>query len=194
MRRALAGMTLFVLALVGVSEGTALAQDEALARGLRGLTLKVPQDTHQRTYLGISPEAEVFRLADIPARIVIVELFSMYCPHCQKHAPRVNELYTLIKARDELRDTVRVIGIGVGNSPYEVEIFRRKYTVAFPLFDDKDYHVYNTFKGIVTPYFLGIVRNATGERALFYARPGGFTDAREFLDLMLDLAQKVGGG
>ena len=49
--------------------------------------------------------------------VVIIQIFSMYCPYCQKDAPHVNKLYEKIAADRNLKDKMRLVGIGVGNSP-----------------------------------------------------------------------------
>ncbi|MBP1751032.1 MAG: putative rane protein, partial [Deltaproteobacteria bacterium] len=52
----------------------------------------VPSDKPEREYLGLSGK-NTFRVGDINADIVIIEVFSFYCSTCQAQAPRVNELY-----------------------------------------------------------------------------------------------------
>ena len=51
---------------------------------------------HQE-YLGVSGSpGELFAVKDIDTDILLIELFSMYCPFCQEEAPSVNELYEMI--------------------------------------------------------------------------------------------------
>ena len=51
----------------------------------------------------------------------------------------MNELYQAIQKRKDLKNKVKLIGIGTGNTPFEIDFFRKKYEVPFPLFDDEDY-------------------------------------------------------
>lgn len=152
---------------------------------LMKLKLNVPEDPKERDYLGIKSSSGKISLAQIKADILIVEIFSMYCPHCQKHAPAANKLYHAIDSRKEFRDKIKFIGIGVGNSPYEVGIFRQKYSPPFPLFDDKAYAVANSFTDIHTPHYFGIRINSGSRFDVFYSKLGGFTDAEEFLNMIV---------
>lgn len=151
------------------------------------ITLPIPQRPHERSYLGLSG-AGYFRITQIKATVVIVEIFSMYCPHCQKNAPRVNELYQVIEDNPRLRGKIKLIGIGAGNSPYEVEVFRKKYDIPFPLFADTDYSTHKALGEVRTPYFIGIKNNKDGTYKIFYSEGGGVEKADEFLELMLKLS------
>ena len=77
------------------------------------ITLAVPEDRGQRDYLGLS-DADRFQIPEIQAKVVIIEIFSMYCPHCQRAAPEVNKLYDLIEKDPKIKPVVKVIGIGAG--------------------------------------------------------------------------------
>lgn len=152
---------------------------------LMKLTLYVPEDPKEREYLGIKSSSGKMSLTQIKSEILVIEIFSMYCPHCQKHAPTANKLYHAIDSRKEFRDKIKFIGIGVGNSQYEVGIFRQKYSPPFPLFDDRACVVANSFTGIRTPYYLGIRVNNGSSFEIFYSNAGGFTDAEEFLNMIV---------
>src|SRR5512140_2507078 len=73
-------------------------------------SLPIPQDSQEKVYLGLSGDGQ-FKIAQLKARVVIIEIFSMYCPYCQKEAPRVNELYQAIEDLPALKGKIKLIGI-----------------------------------------------------------------------------------
>src|SRR5690606_15376258 len=99
------------------------------------IRLDAPESPNARAYLGLQ-DAKTFSIGDIQTRILLIEVFSMYCPHCQREAPAVNTLYQQIIDRGDLADRIKIIGIGVGNSSFEVGVFQKTYNVPFPLFPD----------------------------------------------------------
>ena len=64
---------------------------------LPAFTLPVPDSPDHRAYLGLSEQKSVFSVPDVAAPVAIIEIFSMYCPHCQREAPMVNKLHHLIQ-------------------------------------------------------------------------------------------------
>jgi thiol-disulfide isomerase/thioredoxin len=150
---------------------------------LPDIRLGIPADAGYRTYLGIKGEG-TFSLPQIKASVVIVEIFSMYCPHCQREAPSVNDLYSKIQSSEKLKDKVKLVGIGVGNSPFEVEYFKKTYSIQFPLFSDGEFIVHKQLGEVRTPYFIGIKNHRDGSHTLFYSKLGGITDNAGFLKLI----------
>ncbi|MBN1673770.1 MAG: TlpA family protein disulfide reductase [Kiritimatiellae bacterium] len=101
------------------------------------IRLPPPAIAADKAYLGLAGPDGGFALAEVKAEVLLVQLFDMYCTNCQKDAPAVNELYARVQACT-LKDRVRFLGIGKRNTPTEVEIYRERYTVQFPLFPDPD--------------------------------------------------------
>lgn len=151
------------------------------------INLPVPQSHTARTYLGLSGEG-FFTIPQIKAKVVIIEIFSMYCPHCQWEAPKVNELYWAVEKDPDLKGQIKIIGIGAGNSTFEVGIFTEKYQVPFPLFPDEDFSIHEAVGQVRTPYFIGVKINADGSHAVFYSKEGGFEEPHQFLKLILNLS------
>jgi peroxiredoxin len=151
------------------------------------MNLPVPQNSADRMYLGVEGGTS-FKIPAIRARVVIIEIFSMYCPYCQREAPEVNRMYGMIENNPELKDKIKLIGIGAGNSPFEVQIFKEKYNVPFPLFSDEDFTLHKCFGEVRTPYFVGIKINEDGTHRVFYSKLGEFKGAEQFLKLMLELS------
>ena len=144
----------------------------------------VPSDKPEREYLGISGK-NTFMVGDINAEIVIIEVFSFYCPTCQAQAPRVNELYNNIQADSNLKDRVKMIGIAATNSPFEARSFKESHHVPFPVFSDEDAEIAIALNVKYTPTFIGVRVNGKGLQEQFYWRPGAFTNPSQFLQEIL---------
>jgi thiol-disulfide isomerase/thioredoxin len=121
---------------------------------LAALEFPAPDSPHAVKYLGLSAK-DKFRLSHIKAETVLVEIFSMYCPICQAEASRVNEIYHIIERDPHLKGAVKLLGVGTGNTPFEVDVFKKKYEVPFPLVPDENMGVQKAFSDqIRTPTFL----------------------------------------
>jgi len=155
---------------------------------LPDMKITVPQNATDRSYLGLE-RSGFFKIPQIKAKVVIIEIFSMYCPHCQREAPEINRLYSIIEGNQDLKDKIKLIGIGAGNSSFEVEVFKKKYNVPFPLFPDEDFSIHKCIGEVRTPYFLGVKINNDGTHRIFYSQLGKFKGAEPFLDLMLQLSR-----
>jgi len=151
---------------------------------LPAINLPVPKNPDERNYLGLSGSG-LFKIPQIKAKVVIIEIFSMYCPYCQKDAPGVNELYRLIENNPDIKNKIKLIGIGAGNSPYEVEVYKKTYTVPFPLFPDKDFTIHKVCGEVRTPYFMVVKINEDGTHQIAHAQLGGYPGAEPFLELVL---------
>ena len=148
------------------------------------MNLPIPKNPDERSYLGLSGSGS-FKIPQIKAKAVIIEIFSMYCPYCQKDAPGVNELYRLIENNADIKNKIKLIGIGAGNSSYEVEVFKKTYTVPFPLFPDKDFTIHKACGEVRTPYFMVIKINEDGSHQIVHTQLGDYPGAESFLDLVL---------
>jgi peroxiredoxin len=149
------------------------------------ITIPMPESATDRDYLGLQGEGP-FRIPDIKAQAVIIEIFSMYCPFCQQEAPEINRMYRMIEENPNLKGKIKVIGIGAGNSAFEVSVFKKKYDVPFPLIADEDFAFHQSFGEVRTPYFLGVRINSDGTHRVFYSKAGEFKGAEQFLKLMLE--------
>jgi peroxiredoxin len=143
--------------------------------------LQKPSKSEELKYLGLSGSGS-FALTDISAKIVIVEFYSMYCPYCQAEAPNTVKLYGNIRDDAALVGTVKVIGVGVGNSDYEVDLFRNKYAIPFPLFSDEDFTMVEALGLQYTPHFIVIRIDEKGKAHVVYSQSGSIGDPREFLN------------
>ena len=151
---------------------------------LPSIMLPIPKSVEEKTYLGLSGTG-TFKIPQIRADVVIVEVFSMYCPFCQKDAPGVNEVYDKIQKDPGLRSRIKMIGIGAGNSAFEVETYKKTFEVLFPLFPDADYVIHRACGEVRTPYFIGVRIQKGKSHQVFLSQQGGFPGARPFLEQIL---------
>ena len=150
--------------------------------------IPIPQDDAQKNYLGISGSGK-FKITQIKSPVIIIEVFSTYCPHCRDTAPLVNQLYLSIQARPDLKEKIKIIGIGVNNGNYEVDLFRTRYKVPFPLFPDQDSAISQKLGVTATPTFIGAKNNHDGTMEEFYLKSGEFHDVNSFLDEIIKLSK-----
>jgi peroxiredoxin len=148
------------------------------------INFTVPKNPDERAYLGLSGSGR-FKIPQIKAQVVIVEIFSMYCPVCQKDAPRVNEMYQAIEKNPDFKTRIKLVGIGAGNSPYEVEVFKKTYQVPFPLFADGDFTVHKAIGEVRTPHFIAIKITEGGTHQVVLSQSGDFQGAEAFLEKVL---------
>jgi thiol-disulfide isomerase/thioredoxin len=157
------------------------------ARGgkLPGISLPIPKDSDEKNYLGLSGEG-LFKIPQIKAEAVLIEIFNAYCPICQTTASALGELYRQIENNPDLKDKIKVIAIGVGNNVLEAEVFKQTYHIPFPIFPDEDYEIHQAFGEVRTPFFIALKMNGDGYQEIVHTHLGGLTDARGFLDLMVE--------
>ena len=149
------------------------------------ITLPVPEDPNEKEYLGLSGGG-FFRIPQIKARVVIIEIFSMYCPKCQKIAPGMDDLYYLIESDPDLRNKIKLVGIGAGDSRYEVDVFQKTFNTPFPLFPDNDFTIHKALGDVRSPYFIVIKINQEGTPEVVHSELDSFNEARAFLELIIN--------
>ncbi|MBA4393745.1 MAG: redoxin [Desulfobacca sp.] len=155
---------------------------------LPGFSLPIPKNSEEKAYLGLSGNG-LFKVFQLKAQVVIIEIFSMYCPYCQKEAPIVNELFKAIEENPELKEKIKLLGIGAGNSSFEVGVFKKTYTIPFPLFADQDLIIHKTLGEVRTPYFIAIKIQKDKTPRVIFSELGSLNGAKSFLEKIIQLAE-----
>ena len=173
---------------------TAKISDEQYKPAIAGdvlpvIELPVPQDGRLQEYLSVSG-AGLFSVDQIKADIVIIKLFSVYCPLCHKDAPKMNQLYAKIESNAELKGRLKLIAIGAGNSVQQVAQFREEYGLKFPVFADGDASIHKRLGSVKFPYYMGVKLDGDHSARIFYARLGQIKDTDTFLQSILRASKK----
>jgi len=169
-------LTLVALALLAT---TAMAGDIFPDLDLKGTLSK-----EDAAYLGIT--ATPAKLSSIKAKYVFVEIYSMYCPICQRDAPKMDKIYHEVMAAG--RDNIKFLGIGAGNTQFEIDFYKKKFEVPFPLFEDEDFTCHKAVGGVGTPAFYLVDLEAG--RSLLFFQEGELEDEAGMLKMILDKTAK----
>lgn len=134
-------------------------------------------------YLGV-PEGEPFHLSDIQGDSLFIVIFSLYCAPCQREAPALNEMYREIEARG-LADSVKFIGLAMGNTVREMEFWRDKFDVPFPLVSDEDYTLHRRLGNIGTPTHVLTRLDGSTNLHVIFSKTGAVEETDEYLSAIL---------
>src|SRR6266536_4276230 len=148
--------------------------------------LPAPQTESERKYLGLSSTLERFSLDNVQADILILDFFDMYCHVCQARAPHMNEFYKLVQSRG-LSGRVRVLGVGVGDTPKEVTVFKEKFGLPFPVFPDRTGSFSRQFGKIRVPNII-VLKRRLGHFEVVYQESSLPDNPEQFLSKVLSYA------
>ncbi|MDA8407223.1 MAG: TlpA disulfide reductase family protein [Deltaproteobacteria bacterium] len=175
-------LMVFFIGLMSLAPELVICQNLAVnSNVLTNLNFDAPENLADKKYLGLN-DGPNFKLSQIRAKFIIIEIFSMYCPICQGDAAVVNELHDLALKVPKLRDSIKIVGIGAGNTPYEVSVFKKKFNVSFPLIADDNFLVQKALsENIRTPTFLVGKLMMDGKFKIVFTKVGAIKNAGEFL-------------
>lgn len=165
---------------------TALAAKLKPGDTLPDVEIKTPLKPAEAQSLGLSDGSRGFRFSQLKVQAIVVDLFSMYCPRCQIDAPTVNRVYERLKAQG---GKLAFVGVGAGNSAFEVDVFRKKFQAPMPMLPDADFTLHKLFGAVGTPSYLVLkpLPGGKGFRVTFFLE-GSFQDEETFLKQLLEAA------
>lgn len=176
------------LALILILAAPALAAKPNPGDMLPDVEVKSRLKPAEAAYLGLTEGAKSFRLSQIKAEALLVEVYSMYCPRCQAEAPAVNRLFERLKASPQ-GQKLKFLAIGAGNSAFEVEFFRKKFQSPMPMVPDADYTLHKAFMAVGTPTYF-VLKPAPGGKGLsvLFFQEGLSEDENAFYEQVLRAA------
>ncbi|MGA2515203.1 MAG: TlpA family protein disulfide reductase [Thermodesulfobacteriota bacterium] len=152
---------------------------------LPGIRLPIPKDSNEKKYLGLSGDG-FFKIPQIKSKGVLIKIFNLYCPICQSTVATMGEIYRQIENNPDLKGKLKLIGIGTGNSPLEIEVFKENYNVPFPIFPDEDFKIHQALGEVRIPFFIAVRIEGDRPPQIVQTHLGGITDARALSDLVVE--------
>jgi peroxiredoxin len=125
-----------------------------------------------QTYLGLKNPGP-FRLKDIQAPYVLLEILNVNCPHCMEQAAALNKLFRLVEG-SVLKDKLKFIAV-VSNAEAAVNRWRTTYKVPFALVPDPDWEIAGILNITGTPTTVVVDQNGK----LVILHDGVFADANK---------------
>jgi thiol-disulfide isomerase/thioredoxin len=181
------GYLVAIILLSLALSGPAIAAGPTPVKGgtLPYIFLPIPGDSDEKAYLGLSGEG-FFEILQIKAEGVLIKVFNIYCPVCQSTALAMAKLYRQIENNPDLKNKIKLIGIGAGNTPTEIEVFRQAHNIPYPIFPDEDLAIHNSLGEVRIPSFIAIRMEKDGSHEIVYTHLGGLGDTTLFLALMVE--------
>jgi peroxiredoxin len=153
------------------------------------IQLPTPETLEERNYLGIEKEG-FFTIPKIKANVVIVYFFSFYCRYCPAQVAYVNELYRVINKNPALKEKIKLIGIGIGNTPMEIDAYKEANRIPFPLIPDTDFSIHKAYGEVTTPCFFVVrIKEDGTHRVVCFTY--AFRDVDDYLKLILKKSELI---
>ena len=189
MKRTMILLSILLAGCTGTVPQTAEPPRMEAPKAIESLDIPLPGPSSgaDAAYLGLEESTDGFRMDQIKAGVLVVEVFDMYCRFCQGMAPKVDEVYEL-NLRSGFASEVKMIGIGRMNTALEVATFKEKYKVQFPLFPDNDLSITRALRAQDegTPHFI-VIKMAPGDQTqVVHTLTGAFEDPKVFYDVILE--------
>lgn len=166
-------------------EGEAGPVSSELSGSYAKIEFASPDEVEDLGYLGLAADNPAFSISEIKADIIIIEIVTAYCPHCGGKTSSLNEVYNLIET-SSYSDRIKIIGIGMSNSERELELFKEKYNIPFPLFADPENKMYAVLGRINLPHWVVLKSDHNGGIKEVYSLSQELPEPKSFLDLVLE--------
>lgn len=147
---------------------------------LPALTLKTPALTEDAQALGVAGK-KTFRLKDLKAKVLVIEVIGVYCNECMKQVRSFNTLYARLARRIQAGE-VLMLGLAAGGTDMEVENLRKKGVYKYPLVTDEAYKNHKLLKEPKTPFTMLV----TPSGKVIYSHLGVDEDTETMLERIKD--------
>ena len=143
------------------------------------LSIQSPESDADRDYLGIG-NSQTFALRELHCSLTLVEILGVYCPQCHAQAPLFNKLFSKIQGDEVLSKKIKMLGLAIGATPFEIEYLRNQFEISFPVLSDPKFEIHKMLGEPRTP--LTLIVSSDGR--ICFAHLGVIKDIETlFLDL-----------
>lgn len=149
-----------------------------------GMALQAPAAPEERAYLGLG-DGPTFKLSDIKAGFVILEVIGVYCPQCHIQAPFFDKFFARLSADPELGSKIKMVAVAAGATKEELAYLRETGKYKYPVASDPDYVAHKQLGEPKTPYTMLV--NANGK--VLYAQVGIIEDVNALYEQIAKLAR-----
>lgn len=172
-----------VLSCLAVFAGSAFCESSPKeGETLPDMELTTPTAETDQQYLGVNEPT--FKLRDIDAQVIVVEIIGVYCPYCYEQAPLFRNLFNRLQ-KGKLKGKVKMLGIAAGGTAMEVDHLRKEGQYNYPLVQDPKYSIHKLLGEPRTPLTMLVDK----EGKLLYVHPGIIKDIEPFYDRINKLAE-----
>jgi peroxiredoxin len=133
-----------------------------------------------RGYLQISHVERNFTLEDVQSDFLFIEVYNELCSACVNEVKTYKTLYRMLLADADLREKVKMMGIGAGSKKRRAAKFRKQKKIAFPLFADENREIFNCLGKPLLPVSYLVQRQA-GKRKIRLIQSGHIGSAEKLL-------------
>lgn len=119
-------------------------------------------DKQDYATLGLENPPEEFKLNDIHGDVLVLELFNRFCYSCWQQAGHMEALWRRL-GEEDLRDRVKLLALGQGNSSRGVKSFKNEHKISYPMGADPKFSAIDAFGDPGgTPLSIYLVKNGEG--------------------------------
>lgn len=134
----------------------------------------------EKEYLGVGEKGS-FSLTDIEARVLVISFLNTNCVYCIKSIPVFKEIFQEIDQDQNLRNRIKIFGIGAGDTSAEVAAFKEKHAIPYPIIADTEFKAHRAVNEPTVPFVVVTKRNNQGKWGVATVRVGLTFSAKGFV-------------
>ncbi|MFA5906646.1 MAG: hypothetical protein WC836_22140 [Desulfobacula sp.] len=142
---------------------------------LVSLKLPSPLDPAGRKVLGLNDKMADFKIAELKAELILMEVIGVYCPQCFKQAPDFNKLYERLN-KGKMKGRVTMFALAAGGTDPEIEELIKSGQYIFPVVSDVKFESHKLLGEPKTPFTIICRPDGT----VLYTHLGIITDIDSF--------------